>query len=60
MAGLVQGLVTGQTLALDTEVTIANAAGAAGANPTQAEYALLVGKFNALLAVLKSNGNIKS
>ena len=58
MAGLVQGLVTGQNFALDTETVITNAAVAAGEAPTKAEYDALVAKFNALLAVLKGNGMI--
>jgi hypothetical protein len=35
---------------------IANATGAAGANPTQAEYADLVAKFNAVLVALEGVG----
>jgi hypothetical protein len=35
---------------------IVNAAGAAGANPTQAEYADLVAKFNALVAAVQGVG----
>ena len=35
---------------------IVNATGAAGANPTQAEYADLVAKFNALVAAVQGVG----
>jgi len=35
---------------------IANATGAAGANPTQAEYAALVASFNALVAACQGVG----
>lgn len=35
---------------------ITDATGAAGANPTQAEYAALVAKFNAVLVVLEGKG----
>lgn len=37
---------------------IANAAVAAGANPTKAEYDVLVGKFNSLLQVARDAGLI--
>lgn len=37
---------------------IADAIGAAGANPTQAEYADLVAKFNALLAAVRSGTGV--
>lgn len=60
MAGLVDAIVTGQNFAEKTDTAIASANVAAGANPTKAEYDALVGKFNALLADLKSNGLIKA
>jgi hypothetical protein len=37
---------------------IADATGAAGANPTQAEYAELVAKFNALLRAVRSGTGV--
>jgi hypothetical protein len=39
---------------------IADATGAAGANPTQAEYAALVAAFNQLLAAARGVGVIAS
>lgn len=39
---------------------IADATGAAGANPTQAEYADLVSKFNAVLLALEGVGIVAS
>lgn len=39
-------------------VAIADAAVAAGANPTKAEYDALVGKFNSVLAALRGVGAI--
>ncbi|MFZ3172070.1 MAG: hypothetical protein WA118_08830 [Carboxydocellales bacterium] len=39
---------------------IADAAGAAGANPTQAEYAALVAKFNSVLVALENVGVLAS
>lgn len=39
---------------------ITDATGAAGANPTQAEYAALVAKFNSLLAAARTHGIIAS
>ena len=36
--------------------TVADAAVAAGANPTKAEYDALVGKFNTVLAKLETSG----
>jgi hypothetical protein len=39
---------------------VSDATGAAGANPTQAEYAALVAKFNALLAACRGVGIIAS
>lgn len=39
---------------------ITDATGAAGANPTQAEYAALVAKFNALLTACRGVGLIAS
>ena len=60
MAGLTDAIVTGQNFAEKTDTAIAAAAVAEGATPTKAEYDALVGKFNALLADLKSNGLIKA
>lgn len=46
------------TVAPSTAIT--DATGAAGANPTQAEYAALVAKFNSLLAAARTHGIIAS
>lgn len=46
------------TVAPSTAIT--DATGSAGANPTQAEYAALVAKFNSLLAAARTHGIIAS
>ncbi len=51
----------GKILANGTQAAhIANATGAAGANPTQAEYAALVAKFNSVLLALEGAGVLAS
>lgn len=47
-------------VAESSQGVIADATGAAGANPTQAEYAALVAKFNSVLGVLRDAGLIPS
>lgn len=55
-----KGKLIGQSFHLDSTTAVTNAAVAAGATPTKAEYDALVGKFNALIAELKSQGLIKA
>lgn len=47
---------SGEDFAEKVGGTVADAAVAAGANPTKAEYDALVGKFNTVLAKLETSG----
>lgn len=51
--GQVDKAVDAQLRRTSTQVHIPNAAVAAGANPTKAEYDALVGKFNLVLGILR-------
>lgn len=57
IGGLLNIVTGGKVVANGVQAAyIADATGAAGANPTQAEYAALVAKFNAALLILKNAG----
>lgn len=55
-----EGVVDKRLEDTSTQAHIPNAAVAAGANPTKAEYDALVGKFNSVLTTLRDAGLLPS